>query len=374
MHTALITGATGFLGREVAHQLLAARPELHLMALVRARDEAQLAARRARRVEGLGPEQAERLEAVRGDIEQPRLGLSPGEHGRVLERVERMIHVAASVSFDLELAEARRINVGGTEHAIEFCRALRGRGRSGRLDYVGTAYVAGDRTDLVREDELEAGQGFRNTYEQSKYEAEQRCRAAANELPVAIYRPSIIVGDSRTGRTTSYKTIYWPMKLLFRFYGLSRPLLPRLVRLPVRPDCRLDIVPLDFVASSVVALYGREDAVGGCFHVAAGPGAVRVDHLVNLACDHFGVARLGYLATDGAAARLARVARPLMMRAWPRFTRNAELILAYAMQNPEFEVSRARALGIVAPSIEAYYLRLLDFAYGTDFGRKGPAA
>lgn len=370
MHPTLITGATGFLGREVAHQLLAAHPKLSLVALIRARDEPQLAQRRARLVEGLSESESARLAAVRGDIEQPRLGLPEREYQALIERVERVVHVAASVSFDLELEEARRINVGGTEHVLALCHALRERGHVGRLDYVGTAYVAGDRTDVVGEDELEAGQGFRNSYEQSKYEAEQRCRAAAGALPIAIHRPSIIVGDSRTGRTTSYKTIYWPMKLLFRFYGLSRPLLPRLVRLPVRPDCLLDIVPLDFVASAVVSLYGREDAVGRCFHIAAGPDAARIDRLVNLACDHFGVARLGYLDEGGAVSRLSRLARPALLRAWPRLTRNGELILAYTRRNPRFDITRARAFGLEAPSVEAYYLRLLDFAYGTDFGRK----
>jgi hypothetical protein len=160
------------------------------------------------------------------------------------------------------------------------------------------------------------------------------------------------------------------MTVLIRFYGLSRPVLPRIVRLPVNPDCRLDIVPLDWVAGAVGTLFDREDAAGRCFHLAAGDGAVTIRALVDHACDHFGVARLRYLDAGGPVGRLARLARPLLLRAAPRLTRNGELILAYARSNPCFDVRRAREFGLLAPAVEDYYLRLLDFAYGTDFGRR----
>jgi len=371
MSTVLITGATGFLGREVARHLLAAEPELRLIALVRARDEAQLARRRARIVDGLPDEQAGRFEVVRGDLVHPLLGLDSRGYHELVARVDRVVHVAATVAFTHTLDQARRINVGGTEQVLALCRAVRDRGGSGRLDYVGTAYVAGDRQGRATEDELEVGQRFRNTYEQSKCEAERHCRDAMAELPVAIHRPSIIVGDSRTGQTSSYKTIYWPMKLIVRFYGLSRPVLPRIVRLPVAPDCRLDIVPVDWVAAAVVQLFQREDAAGHAFHLAAGDEAATIRALVDAACDHFGVARLRYLDPEGPLRRVARAARPLLVRLAPRVVENGERILEYAIRNPLFDTTHARAFGLAPPRIEEYYLRLIDFAYTRDFGRAG---
>lgn len=369
--SALITGATGFLGRETVAALLERDPDLRLLCLIRAKDEIAFERRLARLRSGLPEGVRAHLSGVRGDIERPRLGLPDAAYGALCEQVERVVHIAATTNFDHSLEKARRINVGGTEQALLLCRALRARGRSGRLDYVGTAYVAGDRQGLVREEDLDAGQRFRNTYEQSKFEAEILCRRAAAELPVAIYRPSIIVGDSRTGTTRSYKTIYWPMKVLVRFYGLSRPLLPRLVRLPVCPDCPLDIVPVDFVADAVARLFGSAAAAGRCYHLAAGPDAQTIETLVNLACDHFGVAHLRYLDPEGPVRHVGQAARPLLSMLAPRLVKNAGLMLAYAKRNPLFDVTEARRAGLRSPLIDEYFPRLINYAYGNDFGRQG---
>ncbi|MCS6913932.1 MAG: SDR family oxidoreductase [Myxococcales bacterium] len=369
MTTALITGATGFLGQEVVRCLLERDRNLQLLCLIRSRDGASLEQRRQKLMRSLPAEAANRVHAIGGDIECPRLGLDDHAYASLLERVDRVVHVAATTRFDHSLPEARRINVGGTMHALELARQLRKAGRLGRLDYVGTAYVAGDRTDLVLEQELDVGQGFRNTYEQSKFEAEKLCRAAQQELPVCILRPSIIVGDSRTGRTTSYKTLYWPMRLLIGFYGLWRPVLPRLVRLPVRPDCVLDVVPVDWVAEAVARLFEDPGAVGRCYHLAAGPDAATIECLVNLACDHFGVARLRYLDPEGPARYLGQAIRPVLEQVAPQLTHNILLMMAYTRRNPRFDVRNARDAGLTPPPVQQYFTRLINFAYSHDFGR-----
>ena len=124
-----------------------------------------------------------------------------------------MIHSAATVRFDHSLDEARRINVEGTRRILDFAAGAR---QLRSFAYVGTAYVAGERSDLVREDELAVGQSYRNTYEQTKAEAEALVRSRLDSLPGVILRPSIIVGDSRTGVTSSFKMMYWPLKIYAR--------------------------------------------------------------------------------------------------------------------------------------------------------------
>jgi len=369
MSAALITGATGFLGRETVGRLLARDTETRLVALIRARDEPALACRLASVRDGLRHADAERLTAVRGDMTQARLGLEARAYDALVDRVDRVIHVAATTSFRLPLDAARRRNVGGTAEALAFCRALRARGKSGRLDYVSTAYVAGDRADLVLEAELDAGQGFRNTYERSKFEAERLCRTAADDLPVAIYRPSIIVGHSRTGSTTSFKAFYVPMKLLVCFYLRCRPL-TNLVPLPLRRDCPLDIVPVDYVAEAVATLYGRAEAVGCCYHLAAGPeDAVSIEAAVQLGCDFFGVPPRRYADPAGRAAWIARAVRPLARRLWPSLAQQVEQYLPYTRTNPLFDTGNSRAAGLVPPHFATYFPRILGYALGTGFGR-----
>lgn len=372
MSTTLITGATGFLGGEVTRALLAEDPQLRLVAVVRARDQAELDGRVEAIRRTLRPVDEVRFAAVAGDVARPRLGLDAGAYERLAGEVERVVHVAATTRFDLSLEEARRQNVGGTRAVLDLCRGIRARGRTGRLDYVSTAYVAGDRRGLVREDELEAGQGFRNTYERSKCEAERLCRNAADELPVVIHRPSIIVGRAATGETTSYTTIYKPMAALVRFYALWRPLV-RIVRLPVGPDCPLDLVPVDWVAGAVATLYARPEAAGRCFHLAAGPrGAITIGEAVRLACDHFGVRSLGFVDPAGPFRLVARALRPALRRLAPRAARLVELYQPYTVRNPEFDTANARAMGLEPPPASAYFRRLVAFAHGTDFGRRRP--
>jgi thioester reductase-like protein len=368
MTTALITGATGFLGQGAIGEILQRDPQTRLVALIRARDATELERRLQKLLAPLDEKLRTRVEAVRGDIARPRLGLDAKEYDALAQRIDRVVHIAATTRFDHSLEDARRINVGGTEQALALCRLAVRNNRSGRLDYVGTAFVAGDRGGTAYEHELDVGQRFRNTYEQSKLEAESQVRSAG--VPAAILRPSIIVGDSRTGSTTSYKTIYWPMKVLFRFYGYSRPVLPRVVRLPVRPECLLDIVPVDWVAQSLGRIYSMPEAVGQSLHLASGPGAATIEELVNFCCDHFGVARLKYLDPQGKARHFGRLLRPLIRAAAPRFARNGELMMAYTVQNPAFDTAGARAHGIVAPPIQDYFRRLISFAYREDFGER----
>src|SRR6185369_9150674 len=166
--TTLITGATGFLGQGAIGQILEHDPRASLVALIRARDAAQLERRRLALVDGLPEVNRARVTAMRGDITEPQLGLSDSDYEALCERIDRVVHIAATTKFDHSIEDARHINVGGTVQAIELCRIAHRNGRSGRLDYVGTAFVAGNRSGLAYEDELDVGQGFRNTYERSK--------------------------------------------------------------------------------------------------------------------------------------------------------------------------------------------------------------
>ena len=178
---------------------------------------------------------------------------------------------------------------------MEILRFARGCENLDRLGYVSTAYVAGDREGIVREDELDIAQGFLNTYEQSKFEAETLVRETmAADLPrTVIFRPSIIVGDSRDGRTTSFNVLYCPM----RIYSLGV-----IKALPGKPWVRLDVVPIDYVADAIQQIFLNETAVGRTFHLVAGPErSMSLQALV----DKFVQIYNNHLASRGLVRRLA---------------------------------------------------------------------
>ncbi len=297
--TTLITStSTGFIGRELLEYLLAAQPHVRVRVLVRAADESALAARREALLAPLARAASARVDVLWGDMTAPRLGCDVGGWHRLVGEVDRVIHWNASTRFDR--SPRGRAAGAGRQHQKRPRPLSRGacarRKRPSRLrEHRG--FVAGRRDGVAGEEELDVGQGFRNTYERTKLEAEVLCRDARGDVPVAIYRPSIVVGRQKSGETTSYKAAYGPMRLLIDAYNTCPSLLNRVVPLPLPPDVPIDLVPVDYVASAVATLYGRDDAVGRCFHLAAGAGrAARLRELVHLTCDFFGTPRLRFIS------------------------------------------------------------------------------
>ncbi len=359
--TVLLTGATGHVGTALLPRLLE-DPACVVLALVRAKDDVHLAEREAalrRRV----PDAAGRVHALRGDVTAPGLGLSPADRARVEAEVTALIHSAASVRFDMPQDRAAGENIASTESMLALARTLAERGRLVRHDHVSTAYVAGDRTGRVFEHECDVGQGFRNSYEWSKCQAEARVRASIAEgLPAAIHRPSIVVGDSRTGETEAFNVLYWPLMLYARGWW-------RLF--PGRPDTLVDVVPVDFVADAIAALRRDPGTLGGCFHLAAGDEAPRVDAL---AARFAAVLERPPLRTIDPDFYLKWV-RPVLRRPLSltkrgrRILRGGSAYLPYFRQNPLFDTTNLRRhLGRGAPSVFDYVDRIARYAKEKDFG------
>ena len=143
------------------------------------------------------------------------------------EPVDVVCHCAASITFDLPLEEAREINVEGTRAMLELARAAGAR----RFVHVSTAYVAG--TYSGGSPRTCSGTEFRNTYEQTKCEAERVVGEVA-DMEVAIARPSIVMGESDTGWTPAFNVLYWPLRAFAR--GLFE-------QVPALPEGRVDVVP-----------------------------------------------------------------------------------------------------------------------------------
>jgi long-chain acyl-CoA synthetase len=355
-----ITGSTGFLGVRLVRELLDRQPHATLALLIRDKP-GQSGQQRA---DSFVPaSERARVQVYSGDVGQPNCGLDAAAYERLSAETTRVIHSAATVRFDHSLEEARSINVEGTRRVLDFASAAR---QLKSLAYVGTAYVAGERSDLVRENELAVGQSYRNTYEQSKAEAEALVRSRLGSLPGVILRPSIIVGDSVTGVTSSFKMMYWPLKIYAR----------RLWRtVPGYPDAVLDIVPVDFVAASVARLAFDEAALGRAVHLCAGPrGSATIQQIAQRAAEYFHVREPRYVDPKFFFAAV----RPLLfMSLWGkkrRVLRDGRAYRDYFTMRMQFDTANAERLlepaGVCPPPVLDYLDRLFNYCVASDWGRK----
>jgi thioester reductase-like protein len=346
MGDVLLTGATGFLGQELLARLLE-RDDRHVHALVRAPDDEAAAERLPHH---------ERLTAVAGDIERPDLGLSEQRAAALAEQVTTVVHCAASVSFSLGLEESRAVNVAGSRRMVELAERCASRGDGlRRFTYVSTAYVAGTHRGEFDEDSLDVGQDFRNAYERSKFEAERLVRHRAEGLPLQVLRPSIVVGDSRDGWTSSFNVLYGPLR------AFARGAIPAL---PARRRSPVDVVPVDYVADSACDL--ACDGPDGTFHLVAGRNATTVGTLVKLAAHRFG--RQPPPAFPPRVYK--RLVHPLLLRRLDRVRsealRRMEVYFPYFSMRVRFADRRHPP----APPVESYFNRLLDFAEHARWGRR----
>ncbi len=183
-----ITGASGFLGRHLVKAMLAESDDtFHL--LVRS-DRAERLLR-----QDLQDGDTRRVRFVRGDMILPNCGIDEELLRGLSRRIDQVWHLAASTTFDdKRQEEIETVNIGGTKQAIALSRQF---DRLDRFYYMSTAYVCGKQNGLIAEDQVDDLAGFKNTYEKSKWQCERIVRASG--LPFTIIRPSILIGDSRTG-------------------------------------------------------------------------------------------------------------------------------------------------------------------------------
>jgi len=345
----LLTGATGFLGMETLARLMDHSDE-QIIVLVRADGTDALERRLAEVMARLYDEPGRptpRLRAVRGDLLAPGLGMSREDREGVVGSVDRIIHCAASISFDMPLERARAINVGGVARMIELAREIASRGSLRRFVHVSTAYVSGCHPGCFGEGELDVGQEFRNTYERSKREGE-RLLGDQTDLPIVTARPSIVVGGRYSGWTVAFNVLYWPMR------AAERGLLPKV---PAHPGSIVDYVPVDYVAEGILALL-EDPAASGTYHLVAGAQALTAGELIEL---HASLVerppvRISGRKTEG------------------RLPPGAEAYLPYFDVKGGFDNARARPLleraGVEHPDPRTYLGRLLDYAHATRWGKQ----
>jgi thioester reductase-like protein len=256
-----MTGATGSLGQLLVREILCHSDD-RLYLLVRSKRGQPHQARIQSILEGAGLENCldTRVQMLTGDIALPGLGLNAADLASLREEITHIFHSAALTTLNARRTECERTNVDGTAAMVNLAWDLRRNGKLERLVHFSTAYAVGSRKSYhSNEDSLPEEPRFANFYESSKYRAEQMVREAMGRgLPVTIFRPSIVAGDSRTGEVTRFN-VFYPFIKLFALGILST--------LPARPENSMNLVPVDFVVRAALYLSRQSDAIGRTYHL-----------------------------------------------------------------------------------------------------------
>jgi thioester reductase-like protein len=242
----LVTGYPGFIGRRLADRLVEAGARVTALVEPRMTSAAREAA------DG-------RVEVLEGDIARRRLGLADPDWQRLTAEIRHVFHLAAVYDLGVPLELAQRVNVDGTGNVLELCGACE---RLERLNYVSTAYVAGVRRGVVYEHELTLGQDFKNHYESTKFQAEVWVRQELDRVPTTIYRPAIVVGDSRSGETQKFDGPYFMLRVISYCERHCQPI-PQFGR----SGAPFNVVPVDFVLDALLAGAREPAAAGQTFHL-----------------------------------------------------------------------------------------------------------
>ncbi len=334
----LVTGAAGLLGGEVCARLLAEGHEVtglvHRNPTVCANDGSVV-----------------EVATLSGDVSLPRFGWDEAHFTEVATRHDLLVHCAATVRFDLAEEDYRAVNVEGVAHALALAEA-------GGMDFlhVSTAYVCGDTSGIIREDEELPESGFANGYEASKAAGERLVRAS--NVSWAIARPSIVVGEYESGAIRQFDTTYAAFKLIAE---------GRVRHMPAKEDGTLDFVPMDHVASGIALLANRmDDAAGGTFHLVSGQ---------PLPVAQFAQAIGSYPHFHEPELVAPENFDPITLPALERrlYRRVAGLYASYFQRDPHFSDSQFRMLAGrgCPPTGEPYIRRLIDYCIEAGFLPRG---
>ncbi|MEW6380878.1 MAG: SDR family oxidoreductase [bacterium] len=258
-----ITGGTGFLGWYLVKSLLKDR-DVSLVLLSRSQ-EGRSAQSRMEKLLRDNYNEAEynklkdRIEIVEGSITQPNLGMSNEQSQRLAEEITSIFHSAALCDFNVPYEKIEKVNVTGTQNLLNFALMCRSNKSFEAVNHISTIAVSGTYQGTFFEDSLDVGQSFKNTYEQTKFEAEKLIHVyRAKGLNINIFRPSIIVGDSQTGYAVNFRVLYQPIHILS--LGIYK-------QIPAKGSIKYNIVPVDFLADAICLIDNRSHPYNQTFHM-----------------------------------------------------------------------------------------------------------
>ena len=262
-----VTGATGFIGRFLIGKLLARKGTIHV--LVRKGSQKKL----DELIEKMGWD-GKRIVPVPGDLAKPNLGVSTAQAKALVGKVKHFFHLAAIYDLNADAASQQVANIDGTRNAVQLAEAI----KAGCFHHTSSIAVAGLYPGVFREDMFaEAEDLDTNPYFRTKHESEKIVRTECDKIPYRIYRPSIVLGHSKTGEIDKIDGPYYFFTLLKKL----REAIPAWMPTIGIEGGRINMVPVDYVVDAMDHIAHKTGLDGGVFHLTD-PAPRRIGEVLNL--------------------------------------------------------------------------------------------
>jgi thioester reductase-like protein len=262
-----VTGSTGYLGSYLVAGLLTEhREKLNLLVRAKSEQEARERLWTSLQLHFEFPEFFEylntRVRIFRGDLTGDRFGLSEDDYHALVDTTESLIHCAASLNRKSE-RQCLNVNLRGTLEVIQLARRAQNRNGLRRYSHVSTVAVAGKRkNEVVTEDSaIDWARSDYDPYARTKKFCEHMANQLLPDVPKTIFRPAIILGDSRRAETSQFDMVQ-------AFHVLAQ-----MPVLPLRPEDKIDIVPANYVGKAIVAIHQKAEPAHGIYHLSSGTGS-----------------------------------------------------------------------------------------------------
>lgn len=346
----LLTGITGAVGSWLASEAL--KRDIKIAAIVRGGDIGRI----KRVLDSTDCRKGfDKIEIIDADIcDDLTCIISKKE----LSDISLVIHCAASVDFSENYSDnTYQVNINGTKNVLNLAEKMKV-----PACYISTAYIAGNRSGSVKENEIDVGQGFYNFYEQTKCEAEIYVQNWAKEtgLPLYVFRPSIVTGDSKFGRIANFNGMY----NMLRFFSFIGPMFGKeRIRAIANGNTTKNLIPVDYVAKSIWHIMEKGQA--GTYHITH-PKPLTLEKLRKIYENLFGINLL--IVSEEEYRSLTPTKAELL------YHKSSMLYKPYLAEEPMFDRSNTDSVmeqsDIEVPAVDdKYFSLLLNYAKSAKWGK-----
>ncbi len=350
----LMTGITGSLGSVLAGRILESGHRIKAVIRGQSRADAIIRAKQIMDIVEASSDDGN-PDVIPGDICKENLGITPEN----LSDVSLIIHCAALLDFADDSAERNhRINVIGTANVLRLAESLRI-----PVCHISTAYVAGKRDGLVRENELDKGQQYHNSYELTKCQAEKQVQQWSKRtgLPVMIFRPSILVGDSRTGKIVNFDGLY---NLLRFFDNVADLIREEEFRAVADPQATKNFIPVDITADMIWKIIQSRQP--GVYHIT-NPNPISLAGLREIFIELFNIPKARFVEEEDFIRKKANRFELMYKKA-------SSLYLPYLRCEPVFDRTFTEQVlnenDLVIPEMNLeFFQRLIKYARNVNWGK-----